>query len=67
MDELHPMGGYPKLQFLKLENSWKFNFEIWMKVEFHPEVENVLLTEMVRYFQLKFCHFNVGWKINMCK
>jgi hypothetical protein len=53
---------------LKLENSWKFNFEIWMKVdEFHLEVKNVLSTKTVRHFQLKSCHFNVGWKFDTCK
>jgi cell division protein FtsB len=52
---------------MKLENSWKFNFEIWMKVdEFHQEVKNVSLTEMIHHFQLKSYHLNVGWKIDMC-
>jgi hypothetical protein len=53
---------------MKLENNWKFNFKIWMKVdEVYLEVENVPSTKMVRRFQLKSCHLNVGWKIDMCK
>jgi hypothetical protein len=53
---------------MKFENIWKFNFEIWMKAnELHLEIENVPLTKMVGCFQLKSCHLNVGWKIDMCK
>jgi hypothetical protein len=53
---------------MKLENSWKFNFEIWMKAdEFHLEVENDLSIKMVCRFQLKSYHLNVSWKIDMCK
>jgi hypothetical protein len=45
---------------MKLQNSWKFNFEIWTKVdELHLEVKNVPLTKMVCCFQLKSCHLNV--------
>jgi hypothetical protein len=68
VDEVHPMGGYPIWQFLKLENSWKFNFEIWMKVdELHSEVWNVLSIKLVYRFQLKSCHLDVGWKIDTCR
>ncbi len=67
LQHLSPSRGV-RWKFMKLKNSWKFNFEILMKVdELHLKVENVLSTKMVYHFQLKSCHLNVGWKIDMCR
>jgi hypothetical protein len=49
---------------MKLENSSKFNFKIWTKMdEFHLEVENVSLTKMVCHFQLKSCYLMLVEKL----